>query len=151
MNMASHGAELTPLPPLSPITPATPIQVRVPESFQPLVEVAASPAPVPQEWVMRVTQACVEVIIGHRSAQQLSSMCTAHALKQLKIRSAIMNQKRVQRSQWRLASVRALAVNTTAIEISATLLIHHFAVPLAIRLDQVGDEWTIAAMEMGPI
>jgi hypothetical protein len=103
----------------------------------------------PKQWVARIAIACIEVIHGKRSVNQMRKICSNRVSQDLLIKQSVLSTKK----NWN--SVRILKVNFSpgikdSVEVSINFEYEDRVYPMAMNLSQTKDGWRINACEIGP-
>ena len=109
----------------------------------------APPLP-PEEWLRRITYACLEVVHGRRNVSQLKSIINPRVTQTLSIRHTVQSRRATQATHIGVGRIRVSQPQSSAIEVSTTFTIDQKAYPLALRLETAVNGWKITACDIGP-
>ena len=109
----------------------------------------APPLP-PEEWLRRITFACLEVVHGRRNVQQLKSIVSPRVSQTLSIRHTVQSRRATQATQIRVGRIRTAQPQSRALEVSTTFTIDQKSYPMALRLELAAIGWKITACDIGP-
>jgi hypothetical protein len=103
----------------------------------------------PKQWVARIALACIEVIHGKRSVNQMRKICSNRVSQDLLIKQSVLSGKKT----WN--SVRILKINFSpgikdSVEVTINFEYGERIYPMAMNLNQTKDGWRINACEIGP-
>ena len=113
-----------------------------------------APRPDPQQWGARIVLASFEIMLGRRSAGQLSRLMDAKTLHVLSLHT---NRYAIARSAQRsgnpprprVTSARAYQPHPDAAEVTAVVHDGHRFRAVAMRLTARGNQWIVTAFEVG--
>ncbi len=103
----------------------------------------------PKDWVARIAIACIEVIHGKRSVNQMRKICTNRVSQDLLIKQSVLS-KRKQWSQARIVKVKFANGVKESAEVSINFEYESKIYPMAMNLSLTKDGWRINACEIGP-
>ncbi len=129
--------------------PTTPTHIKVPNSEGDLVEV-----PHPISWTAHMARMVFEVGCGERPSAQLNRWVARDQLSMLALRGQSFSRHPATRAQKGLSrlrkvrGVRAMQVAPGIIEASAVLVGTARSHAIAMRMEAVGNQWMLTAVEM---
>ncbi len=104
----------------------------------------------PEEWLRRISYACLEVVHGRRNVNQLKAIINPRVTQTLSIRHTVQSRRATQASHIGVGRIRISRPQSSALEVSTTFTIDHKAYPLALRLETAANGWKITACDIGP-